>query len=82
MGRDGSCTNSTGTGDGLLEVQDTEKGGDGHHHIHAGTSRMGVGYGRSTHGHTDDESDGHSTLLDMENLSKSPCMSRCEITSF
>jgi len=55
MGRDGFLNNCTDTGDGLLCVQDKETGGDGLLHDHAGTSRTGVGYGRSSHGRTDDD---------------------------
>jgi len=47
--------NRTDTGDGLLRVQHKEMGRDGLLHDHAGTSRTGVGYGRSIHGRTDDD---------------------------
>ena len=80
MGRDGFLNNRTDTGDGLLlvqdketggdgllQVQDKETGGDGLLHDHAGTSRTGVGYGRSTHGRTDDDvTDGHNPLPDAD----------------
>ena len=83
MGRDGCLNNRTDTGDGLLWAQDKERGGDGLLHDHAGTSRTGVGYGRSTHGHTDDDvTDGHYPLPDADKPSKSPSMYRWEITSF
>jgi hypothetical protein len=65
------------------KVQDKATRGDGLLHDHAGTSRTGVGYGRSTHGRTDDDvTDGHYPLPDTDKLSKSPCIYRCEITSF
>jgi len=79
---DGFLKNCTDTADGLLWVQDKETGGDGLLNDHAGTSRTGVGYERSTHGRTDDVTDGHYPLPDADNPSKSPCMYRCEITSF
>jgi len=80
--RDG-CINSTDTGDGLLRVQGKHTGRDGLLHHHAGTSRRGVGSGRSTHGHTDDDlTDGYYPLPYADKPSKSPCMERCEITSF
>ena len=83
MGRAGFLNTWTDTGDGLLCVQDQEMGGDALLHDHEGTSRTGEGYGCSTHGRTDDDvTDGHNPLPDADKPSKSPCMYRCEITSF
>jgi hypothetical protein len=75
--------NRADTGDGVLRVQYKEMGGHRLPHDHAGTSQTGVGYGYSTHGHSDDNvTDGYYPLPNTDKPSKSPCMDRCEITSF
>jgi hypothetical protein len=45
------------SGDGFLQAQDYEMGGDGLLHDHAGTSRTGEGHGSGDHDCTDDDID-------------------------
>jgi len=45
------------SGDGFLQAQDNETGGDGLLHNHAGTSRTGEGHGSGDHDFTDDDTD-------------------------
>jgi len=58
------------SGDGFLQAQDYEMGGDGLLHDHAGTSRTGEGHGNGDHDCTDDDTD--HNLPDADNRQSLP----------
>jgi len=61
------------SGDGFLQAQDYEMGGDGLLHDHAGTSQTGEGHGSGDHDCTDDDTD--HNLPDADNRRSLPARS-------